>query len=55
MVEYPSHDAAIVHWEGDSLDVIREFPASVRRKLGQEIQRLQLGEAPLDSRSTAAR
>ena len=42
--------AANVAWEGDSLDVIRAFPAHVRRYLGADLRRLQLGVLPLDSR-----
>ena len=42
--------AAKVAWEGDSLDVIRTFPAGVRIYLGADLRRLQLGEMPLDSR-----
>lgn len=39
-----------VAWEGDSLDVIRSFPAGVRADLGAELRRLQLGNLPLNSR-----
>jgi len=38
-------------WEGDSLDVIRRFPASVRQDLGAELRRLQTGDRPLNSRT----
>ena len=41
---------ATVVWEGDSLGVLRSFPVAIKRGLGQDIQRLQLGEQPLDSR-----
>ncbi len=39
-----------VLWQGDSLDVLREFPTKVKSDLGHDIERLQLGEKPLDSR-----
>lgn len=39
-----------VVWEGDSLEVLRSFPQPVKRNFGREIQRLQEGERPLDSR-----
>jgi phage-related protein len=39
-----------VVWEGDSLDVIRRFPGSVRQDLGAELRRLQEGDRPLHSR-----
>jgi phage-related protein len=37
-----------IRWEGDSLQVIRGFPATVRANLGNDLQRLDLGETPLD-------
>jgi len=37
-----------IRWEGDSLSVIRDFPASVRANLGNDLQRLEEGLAPLD-------
>jgi phage-related protein len=43
-------DAAIVFWEGDSLEIIRTFPKAIREDFGAEIRRLQLGERPLNSR-----
>ncbi|MEZ6099918.1 MAG: type II toxin-antitoxin system RelE/ParE family toxin [Pirellulaceae bacterium] len=43
-------DAATVHWEGDSREVLARFPAAIRRKIGSDIMRLQLGEMPLSSR-----
>lgn len=46
----PNRGAADVVWEGDSLEVIRAFPDSVRSYLGADLRRLQLGEKPLDSR-----
>ena len=41
---------ATVVWEGDSRRIVRSFPADVRRDIGADIYRLQLGEAPHDSR-----
>ena len=43
-------EPAEVFWEGDSLDVVREFPEDIRKKLGEDIRRLQLGEAPNDAK-----
>jgi phage-related protein len=42
--------AAEVHWEGDSLEILRGFPKPVREDLGADIRRLQLGERPLNAR-----
>ncbi len=39
-----------VFWEGDALEVLRAFPSTMKRNFGREIQRLQEGEKPLDSR-----
>ena len=39
-----------VAWEGDSLEVLRNFPPTIKRNFGREIQRLQEGEKPLNSR-----
>ena len=41
---------AEVLWEGDCLDVVRGFPQDIRKKLGEDIRRLQLGARPLDFR-----
>ena len=41
---------AQVAWEGDSRDVIRSFPTTVRSYLGADLRRLQVGDKPLDSR-----
>jgi len=43
-----------VHWHGDSLDVIREFPRTARVDIGNELYLLQLGEKPLHSRPFAS-
>jgi phage-related protein len=37
-----------VYWCADSLDRIRDFPDVARRKLGQQLNRLQHGEEPFD-------
>lgn len=42
-----------VVFEGNSLSVIRGFPAEVRENLGADLRRLQNGERPLDSGSMA--
>ncbi len=41
---------ATVVWEGDSRQIVQGFPADVRRNIGADIYRLELGEAPHDSR-----
>jgi len=43
--------AAVVYWEGDSLEVVKKFPEMIRRKLGEDLRRIQLGEKPLDSKT----
>jgi phage-related protein len=48
--EHQEAAAAEVVWEGDSLEVIRCFPSTVRQDLGSELRRLQTGERPLSSR-----
>ena len=35
-------------WCGDSLDRIRDFPEAARRKVGQQLNRLQHGYEPFD-------
>lgn len=40
----------IVVWEGDSLEVLKEFPDDVKQDIGGDLRRLQIGEAPLDSK-----
>lgn len=47
MTDKPLKD---VHWHGDSLDVIREFPRTVRVDIGSELYLLQPGETLLHSR-----
>lgn len=43
-----------IHWHGDSLQIVREFPRAVRAALGSELYLLQLGERPLHSRPFAS-
>jgi phage-related protein len=40
-----------IKWEADSNERIREFPEDARRNLGADLDRLDRGEEPLDSRS----
>jgi len=42
---------AEIHWEGDSREVLAEFPAAVRADLGFSLWQLQIGQPP----SSAAR
>ena len=42
---------AKVVWEGDAVKVISRFPDDVRRDLGFQIYKLQLGERPDDFKS----
>ena len=42
-------DAAIA-WEGDSLEVISNFPDPVKQNLGYQLRLLQKGERPTDYR-----
>lgn len=51
MADRPLKD---IHWHGDSLDVIREFPRSVRTDVGSELYLLQLGEKPLHCKPFAS-
>ena len=37
-------------WLGDSLEILRSFPRSVRIDLGSDLRRLQIGDLPLDSK-----
>ncbi len=39
-----------VVWEGDSLEVLREFPDDIKQDIGNDLRRLQVGEEPLDSK-----
>lgn len=43
-----------IHWHGDSLDIVRRFPRSVRIDVGSELHLLQLGEHPLHSKPFAS-
>ena len=42
-----------VTWSGDSLDVLRRFPAGIRAVLGSDLFRLQVGARPQNSRVMA--
>jgi len=42
--------AAELVWEGDSLEVVRGFPQEVRKELGEDIRRVQMGVRPKDGR-----
>lgn len=41
----------IVFWEGNSLEVLKGFPDGVKQNIGVDLRRLQIGEAPRDSKS----
>ncbi len=41
---------ATVNWEGDSREVLQDFPDPVRQNLGFELWQLQQGERPSDYR-----
>ena len=41
---------ATIAWEGDSREVLRDFPEGVRQNFGFELWQLQLGERPTDYR-----
>lgn len=41
---------ATVAWEGDSREVLQDFPETVRQNLGFQLWQLQLGERPKDYR-----
>lgn len=43
-----------IHWHGDSLEVVRDFPRAVGTDIGSELYLLQLGEMPLHSRPFAS-
>lgn len=45
-----SSSLADVVWLGDSLDVLRGFPAAMQGDLGYALYQLQLGQMPLDSK-----
>ena len=45
-----TESAAELFWEGDSLDVVRDFPEGIRKKLGEDIRRVQIGSKPIDSK-----
>jgi len=37
---------AVISWEGDALEVLKEWPSDVRRDIGHSLRRLQDGESP---------
>lgn len=39
-----------IHWEGDSKEVLSDFPLGVRRDIGYDLYALQIGREPHDSR-----
>ena len=41
---------ATIVWEGDSREVLKDFPEGVRQNFGFELWQLQLGERPSDCR-----
>ena len=51
MTDKPLKD---IHWHGNSLDVIREFPRAVRVDIGSELYLLQIGEKPVHCRPFAS-
>ena len=40
----------VVIWEGDSLEVLKEFPEDIKQNIGLDLRRVQTGLAPLDSK-----
>ena len=42
--------AAELVWEGDSREVVREFPQDIRKELGDDIRRVQMGVKPKNGR-----
>ncbi len=42
----PRHVTSAIHWEGDSLDVLKAWPDEVRRDLGLCLWKMQQGERP---------
>jgi phage-related protein len=47
-------DAKPLYWVGSTRDDLRELPAEVRRELGFDLRRVQLGEMPRDWKSMAS-
>ncbi len=46
----PPAPLAQVAWLGDSLDVLRRFPAAIQGDLGYALERVQRGQMPPDSK-----
>ena len=40
-----------IRWLGDSIDVVRSWPAAAKRRAGEELFRLQLGSDPIHWRA----
>lgn len=40
-----------IRWLGDSIDVVRSWPAATERRAGEELFRLQLGSDPIHWRT----
>lgn len=45
-----SKKRASIAWEGDSLEIIRQFPDDIRSDFGFALDQLQLGKRPQNSR-----
>src|SRR4051812_30851655 len=43
-----------VTWLGDSLDRVRQFPAEARQKAGYQLELVQAGREPVDSKPMTA-
>ena len=48
--EIDDRGLATIAWEGDSREVLKDFPEGVRQNFGFELWQLQLGERPSDYR-----
>ena len=46
MADQSTSKAAIIVWEGDSLDVMRTFPDEIREVFGEALRAMQEGERP---------
>jgi phage-related protein len=50
IIEPGSGEMKQVIWEGNSREILRGFPESVRRDLGTGLMFLQVGEVPVDAK-----
>jgi len=50
MAQKEGKTSATVYWQGDSLEVLRNFPRDIQGELGKDIRRIQDGKLPLDSK-----